>query len=354
MTYNSGQPIPLDKQVYKTSTPYVGELDGRVVGTFVVMDMTCTRGSQAAWKTGGIAGVAVLPEARQSGVGGAMMRWALKHMRESGYVLAALYAFRESYYRQFGYEVCGMRYRIPCPNARLPRHKAALPIRRVPAEGLDEIKACHEGFCRARSGMNLRNEMHWGRVVNENRAIYAAGDPVEAYAIVDHDWTFWIDQPVAEFGWTTERGYESMVSFFGSLGINKTSVSWNEPSDSPFLARHLDKGIDVVSEKPIMFRLLNAPAALSDLKGAEGSFHVALHDQDLPENAGPWLVECRDGKTRVTPAESFDFELDVRAGVQALLGEPGFDALMRNGVAPVNEAARRLLPPIPVYHLEHF
>nr|HWA84206.1 GNAT family N-acetyltransferase [Fimbriimonadaceae bacterium] len=124
MTYNSGRPIPIEQQVYRTATPYVGELDGRIVGTFVIMDMTCTRGSRAAWKTGGIAGVAVLPEARQAGVGGAMMRWALRHMRENGYVLAALYAFRETYYRKFGYEVCGLRHKVTCPTSRLPKIEA--------------------------------------------------------------------------------------------------------------------------------------------------------------------------------------------------------------------------------------
>src|SRR5579862_6249541 len=99
MTYNSGRPIPVEQQVYKTSTPYVAEHKGKIVGTFVVIDMTCTRGDRAAWKTGGIAGVAVLPEERQSGVGSAMMRWALRYMREQGYVIASLYGFREPYYR---------------------------------------------------------------------------------------------------------------------------------------------------------------------------------------------------------------------------------------------------------------
>lgn len=355
MTYNSGQPIPLEQQVYKTSTPFVGEVDGQIVGTFVILDLNCTRGPGVAWKTGGIAGVAVLPEARQSGVGSAMMRWGLRHMRENGYVLAALYAFRESYYRRFGYEVCGMRYRITCPNARLPRHKSELPIRRLSVDQLGEIKPCHDAFCRARSGMNLRNEMHWGRVVNDNRTIYAAGDPVEAYAIVDHDWTFWVDQPVAEFGWSTRKGYDSMVSFFGSLGINKTSVSWNEPSDSPFLARYMDKGIEVVSEKPIMFRLLDVPTALGSLTcDVSCDFSIGIHDQDLPENSGPWRVESREGKILVTPADRADFDLDIRYAVQAVLGEPSLAAHVRNGVVPDNQLAEALLPPKPVYHLEHF
>lgn len=355
MTYNSGLPIPVEQQVYRTATPFVGEVDGRIVGTYVVMDMTCTRGARAAWKTGGIAGVAVLPEARQTGVGSEMMRWALRNLREDGYVLAALYAFRESYYRKFGYEVCGMRYKITCPSSRLPRANSELAVRRVPLDRASEIYDCYDGFARARSGMNLRSEMHWGRVLGESKTIYAAGEPAEAYAIVEHDWEFWENQPVVEFGWTTMRGYESMLSFFGSLAINKTSATWHEPSDSPFLANHLDQGVKVESEKPIMFRVLDFPGALRQLGSCgAGDFSVSVHDQDLPENDGPWRVSYSDGKTRVDKAASAEIELDTRSAVQVLLGQPSLDDLVRNGLPGEAEAARRLLPPVPTFCVDHF
>jgi predicted acetyltransferase len=357
MTYNSGRPIPLDQQVYKTSKPYVGEVDGQVVGTFVIMDMTCTRGPAAAWKTGGIAGVAVLPEARQTGVGGAMMRWSLRYMREQGYVLGALYAFKDSYYRKFGYEVCGMRYRITCPQARLPKPNAGLPVRRILHKDLDQIKLCYEAFAKGRSGMNLREDFHWGRIIKDDEVytVYAAGDPVEAYVILEHDWTFWNEQPLIEFAWSTARGYESMFSVLASVAINKTSVNWQEPADSPFLARHLDQGVKIESEKPIMYRLLNPVAALESMScEGEGQFSLAIADQDLPENTGPWNVCYGDGKTRVRRADSADIELSAQTAIQAFLGQPSLADLVRNGAARPCEAAERLLPPLPVFCTDHF
>ena len=36
MTYNSGRPVPLEQQVYKTAAPFVGEIDGKIVGAIGV------------------------------------------------------------------------------------------------------------------------------------------------------------------------------------------------------------------------------------------------------------------------------------------------------------------------------
>jgi predicted acetyltransferase len=357
MTYNSGRPIPVDQQVYKTSTPFVGEVDGKIVGTYVVMDMTTTRGGLAEWKTGGIAGVAVLPEARHTGVGGAMMRWALKDLRNRGYILAALYAFRESYYRKFGYEVCGIRHKVTCPNSRLPKRSSDLPVRRIFFKDLDEIKACYEGFARVRSGMNLRNDMHWGRIINDDevKTVYAVGDPVEAYAIVEHDWAFWKDQPVEELAWTSLRGYDAIVSFLGSIGINKTSVSWYEPSDGLFLTRHLDQGVRIEAEKPVMYRALNVPVALESLASSgSGSFAIGVQDAVLPENDGPWQVCFEGGSSSLSRALTADFELDERSVAQALLGQPSLDDLVRNGIAAGVDAAQRFLPPSPTFCIDYY
>lgn len=353
MTYNSGRPVPIEEQVYKTATPFVGEVGGKIVGTFVIMDMSVTRGPEVAWKCGGIAGVAVLPEARQTGVGAAMMRWALRHMREEGYHFASLHAFRESYYRKFGYEVAGMRHKITCPNARLPRFRAPLDVRKV---GVEEVKDCYARFAKRRSGMNLRSDLHWGRIVGPEStlAVYAAGNPVEAYAIVDHVTKFWDAQPIDEFCWTTQAGYESMLSFFGSLGINKSSVSWFEPSDGPFLHRFMDEGVAYSMEKQIMYRVVDFPGAIQMIPArGEGKFTVEVNDPDVPENNGPWEVRSDQGKLVAKAGRSADFALNPARAVQVLLGEPGYASFVRHGDLP-ESAASTLLPETPVYCLDYF
>src|SRR6476619_1643826 len=103
MTYNDGKPIPPEDQVFKTTRGYVGAVDGRIAGVFSVLDFTCTRGTTVV-RDAAVAGVAVLPEYRMTGIGSAMMSESLKLFRSEGIPMASLYAFRESYYRRFGYE----------------------------------------------------------------------------------------------------------------------------------------------------------------------------------------------------------------------------------------------------------
>src|SRR5689334_1143208 len=104
LTYNNGQPIPPEKRVVSTTArAFVAESNDEITGAYVVLDLTCTcRG--ALLNCGGIAAVAVHPAVRASGVGSAMMRQAVRDMRDQGIQMASLYAYREWYYRRFGYE----------------------------------------------------------------------------------------------------------------------------------------------------------------------------------------------------------------------------------------------------------
>src|SRR5438046_3116937 len=115
-TFNRGQPYLDEPLIEEWERAYVAELDGRIVGAFSNYQMrTQCRGAELP--NAGIAAVGVLPEHRHKGIGRDMMRWSLPALKEQGFALASLYAFRESYYRNFGYEVAGRRWEIFCPNS---------------------------------------------------------------------------------------------------------------------------------------------------------------------------------------------------------------------------------------------
>lgn len=359
MTYNDGRPVPPEEQVFKTTRGFVGEVDGRVAGVYSVLDFTCTRGN-ALLKDGAVAGVAVLPEYRQSGVGGAMMRWAIRNFRDEGFPVASLYAFRESYYRRFGYEVCGSRVKLTVPNGRYPRLTAELPVRRLEQHEYHAIRPAYEAFSRRRSGMNLRTDAHWGRVLGPNVTVYAAGDPVEGYLVINHQWQFWQGQAASEVIWTSQRGYDSILATLFGIGINKSSVDWYEPSDGPYLARYLDQGVKIEIERLVMYRVTDVPGALRCLKPcAEGEFTLAVEDEMIPENRGPWRIRFGADSVQVEPSPTADVTMTAQAFVQALLGEPSIDDMARNGmVCCSNEtslrAARALLTPSPTFCSDYF
>ncbi len=369
LTYNNAAPFDHDSPVViemaqpePPVTKFVAERDSTLVGAFGVMPMTATRGN-GLMKSAGILGVAVMPQVRGGGVGGAMMRFALQHYREIGYELASLYAFRESYYRGFGYECCGKRIKLTVESARLPVFKQTLESRILEVEDVDSIRPCYESFGQTYSGVNIRSQHQWDRVLKPKlpRILYVVGNPVEAYAVVEHKVNFWIEQSIDEVAWSSLEGYESIMAVLRGVAINKSSLTWYEPSNSPYLAKYMDHGTKVQIERTPMFRVLNVPQALVALRpSSSGEFVLGIGDPDVVENNGSWWVQY--GEQGVI-AERTHKEPGVTLGInhfaQALLGEPSLAELMGLGLAKVNDAsqataAQRLLPAQSVYCVDFF
>lgn len=362
LTYNGGKPYDRGEQVFRHSEGFVAELDGKIVGGFGVMPMTATRG-EAVFDSAGVLAVAVLPYIRQSGVGKEMMRSALRIYRERGYEMAALYAFRESYYRGFGYEVAGARYKIQVEAARLPRFELTLPAEERGMDSVEAIRPCYETFAHRRSGLNLRRHEQWKRILNpeSNRTLYTVGDPVEAYAVVQHSADFWADQRIEELVWTTRRGYESILAVLSGIAINKSKLEWFEPTDSPYRAVFQSTGGKVVALEPqTMYRVVDVRKALQGLKPREsGEFSIEVLDDTLPENRGPWRVAFSPGGVEVEKCEHAGLTIDIRQFVQAFLGEPSLHELLINDLVTVRNpsdaiAAQRLLTPSNTVCLEFF
>jgi predicted acetyltransferase len=358
LTFNDGNPIPEDRRAIKQPAHYAryaARLDGEVHGIFNLLDLTSTRG-EATLACAGVASVAVSPHRRRSGLGAAMMSWIPRHLRDSGVPLSSLYAYREPFYRRFGWEVAGHRFRISCPSHRLPKVSSDLPVHRLGPANWELIDPCYTDFAHARSGLCLRTPRLWERVLGENRplTVYAAGDPVEAYAVVSHSATFWTTDHISDVAWCSARGYEALLGIFGAIGINKTGLTWFEPSDSPFYATYLDQGIEARLDRPIMFRVCDAPGALRGLRAAStGSFTIHVRDELIPENEGPWRVDFSPAGVDVSPASTADVSLDIRQFTQAFLGEPSLLDLARLGLIRIASlaglaSAANLLPALPV------
>lgn len=361
--YNDGWPIKERENYQPDFEHYVAELDGKIVGLFTILPQTCNR-LDAVFKCGAVASVGVAPDVRRGGVGAAMMSWYVNHAAETGVEMANLYGFREPWYRKFGYEVAGKRYRVTFPSGRLPNIDGGLPVRRLRFEDYPIFAPCYEAFARQRSGMNMRQAAwQWKRVMAENKplVIYAFGDPVEAYVAVSHQTAFWVEQSISEIVWTTARGYHSALGFLRQLAMNKTSIAWFEPSDGPVYSRFLDNGVQTSIERGTMFRVNDVPAALRAVKAeGTGEFTVRISDHVRPENAGPWRVRWADGVTEVTRTDTADFDLDILRFAQVFLGEPSLEELWRFGdmsvpsEPAVKESALRFFRPIPTTCYDFF
>jgi len=351
LTYRDGQPIePGDLTMRFGEEGFVGLVDDEVAGACVVLPMNATRGD-AILPCGGVAGVGVLPERRRGGVGNGMMDGLVRLLRDQGVPLASLYAYREPFYARSGYAVAGKRLRLSVPLHRLPKVRSGLPVRRLAPADWNLLKPCHDAYAHVRSGVHVRSEAMWMRVLNENRplTIYAAGDPVEGYIAVSHKTEFWAEQWLSEVVWSSPAGYRGLLELMPALAINKTAVAWHEPSDSPYYALYLDQGAEAKVERPTMFRVTDVALALRSLRPSmDGDTRLLVHDEVVPENDGSWRVRFSPECVTVEPCMGHDVAMDVRRFAQAFMGEPSLADLARMGEVEGNTTVlERLLPPSP-------
>jgi predicted acetyltransferase len=292
-------------------------------GAYVVLDTeSWIRGKK--FRNAAVAAVAVQPEARAGGKGTEMLRAMLVDLASAGYEVSSLYPFREPFYAKVGYATVGKRVRVTCPAHRLPNPPSELEVRLIRPADWREIDAAYTGFARSRSGLFARSEAQWTRVLAENRelAVYVAGDPVEAYAVVSHNSSFWTVDHISEFIWSSARGYRSVLRFLRGLAINKHGLSWYEPSDGPFPAHYLDEGVELKLERPWMSRVLR-PDVIAERLGIA----FTLDDGQLPENSGDFGLR--------TP----QFRCGQPALAQLIHGEPGLPELAEFGQVEVLDSA---------------
>jgi len=362
VAFSAGRPHRFGEELEsEESKIYVAEKEKRVLAAFRLHEMKVTRGI-GDLTCAGVAAVAVAMESRNSGVGKEMMEWSLREMRKMNWHVSSLYAFRESYYRKFGWGCAGKRIHIKCPSHFLSGFRTDLPIRKVSFDEWRQLEFAYRCFARKYSGMTLRTEKWWRRLLDhpDKPLIYVIGEPVEAYAFLRLTQDFWVEQPILEIVWNRREGYEALLSLFGAIGVNRESVSWYEPSDSPFFAGHIDTGVSIAMWTPIMFRVIDLPSAFRALKPEEsGEFTFRVYDSELPENEGPWHVRFDTECVEIERSQKADVEIEGGRLSQAFMGEPSLEDLSRQGMVKIHsdnalKNMLRLLPPKPVYSLDRF
>ncbi|MBS1709379.1 MAG: GNAT family N-acetyltransferase [Armatimonadetes bacterium] len=305
-------------------------------------------------KCGGVAAVATLVEHRNSGLARYCMEQLLHQMRDLGFDVSTLYAYRDSFYRKVGYASCGWRWRIKVPATQIPKTVCDLPVRQVaPADALAVLGPCHRQFISTFSGSSVREAVDWkDRLGKKPPFIYAVGDPVEGYFWA-RPGSFWENLEVGEIAWSTPRGYDAVLSVLRGMANNQSHVFWNEPPRSPFLQRYFDYGAELSVHRPSMARVLNWEALLSKIPGGEGLV-VEVDDPWMPENHGRWSCGSQPKKTSAEPNVSGH----VQDWAQALFGQPSLEDLIIDGQMRVSQTSVETLngwmPASPVVCMEFF
>lgn len=322
VTYN-------DNKAWAENPPVLGrrmfifDRHQRTVGAYSGLEFDTIFGDRKL-STLGYNMVSILPEHRNGGNGRSLMEQSVKKHAAEGKAFAALYGFSEAFYRLFGFEVAGYVKKVKCDIGYLPHLQPQLPIQRLGPEDWPQLKECYLKFASRRAGLIDRTEFFWQRGLKE-KTIFAFGDPIEAYLIVNLKTEFYASLEVTEIVSNSRRGYETALSYLKKLAINKSSVTWIEAADSPFLSQYVHTGgmtsIEIGS-KP-MLRGLSVPQLLRGISVPNG-FQVTLGVTDplIDENNGTFAVCERDGRTRVQaqPEAQVDANLTMGELTQCVAG----------------------------------
>lgn len=227
----------------------VVERAGDIVGHGRLFPMTSWFGGRKV-RVGGIASVAVAPEARGRGVAGALLDELHARARSRGDAVTLLYAFKQAFYARHGYAPTSTRKRLALSPASVPasfREAARALVGRATGEDRAGIEKAYVRAASRCTGWLLRSTRHWERLLaRERRQVLVArrGKKLVGYV------AFEIVQPEAHA--ETRLVVEELVAddaegrraLWGALGAMRDQVA--------------EIDVEVADDDPIAFALLDA------------------------------------------------------------------------------------------------
>jgi predicted acetyltransferase len=316
---------------------------GRVVASARIRSYEQLWGGRAV-PMGGIAGVAVHPDARGRGQASALMRDLLPVMRAAGQSISVLFPTGVGVYRPVGWEVVGSLddTRIPTGDLKPWRVPDDVSVRTAGPADVGAIRELYVGL-----GVN-------GLLTREGLEFPAGAD-----AVLEHDVV-----ALAEDGSGAAVGYASYARGTGYREsselrvwelVNRTgpgaaallrslaswstvasNVLWRGPTTE--LARHVAGPVPPPTRRqPWMLRIVDAPAAVSLRgfpEGVEADVAFALDDPDVAEHTGGWrlTVGGRSGSLEPLTSTAGLARLHVRGLALLYAGVADVAALLRAGL----------------------
>ncbi len=300
----------------------VGELDGRIVASLVLYPFTAFVRAQRV-PVVGIGSVAVSPEHRRRGIGEALLRAALREMRQRGDALSILYPFRGSFYRKLGYGVIEVAQQLAFAPTLLPPSDETRRVRRMMLPDRASIEALYEKVALGGHFALARKPEWWAQrlwghggdwVVYEGKR----RGQIEGYLYYEVDAAagpFKLSLTLTEFVAASPEAHRALAGYLASLADQVSEIHSIMPGDNGWTtllrtAQNLRPGLEmsVYSDtgnvvNGLMLRLNDVKAALERLPvspSARGEIALEVDDTVLAPNARAWRLRASEGRLKVS------------------------------------------------------
>ena len=292
----------------------------RIVGQFALYNFKMYRNG-ALIPVGGVARVAVPPEARRDHIARLMMVRAAQVMEQNATPLSLLYPFRHKFYRSIGWGIVGSVRRYRFDPATLPDYqqtrRTVSPV--VTYDEQEEVMDCYRHWAEKRHGGLERNEQVWFESSFKNSLCYAyrtLAGKTEGYVLFEYEPLpaeknlIASDIVVREMVWTSPDSFKGLIAFLRSQKDQIRQITYYDHSHLPF-DQILTEPISVdgdrntylgaensVNGSNLMGRVVQLRRALTiagGLAGVQGRVTLKLSDPLIEANNSPLVVEY-DGK----------------------------------------------------------
>ncbi|MBN1889495.1 MAG: GNAT family N-acetyltransferase [Thermoflexales bacterium] len=342
----------------------------KLLGTMRFFDFTMQLLSTKA-RVAGLGGVAVDLAHKKEKVARDMVAYFLRHHREKGICLAALYPFRPDFYKKMGFGYGAKMNRYQVKPASLPKNGRKERARFLRPDDKAALLACYNRCLAKTHGLIEKSAYDAQRIFEdaENRLIgYVEGEQLSGYLILAFQHVR--DNPDRNDILVKELVYENQAAVLGLLTFLHTQADQfehvifelqddnfhyllNDPrNDSGNRIAHLSQECNTQG-LGIMYRLIDTAGAFKLLAahnfgGQSCRLKLTVRDDFLPENEGSTLVHFENGLPCLAAGEHADNDadnheveicLDIADFSSLLMGAVDFKSLCRYGLASISNAS---------------
>jgi len=325
---------------------------------------------------GGLSSVASFPEYRRRGYIRRLMAAVFTDMEAKKQPVSALFPFRQSFYRRFGYVNTNSYYRLKVPTTAL-QHLLPLPtaedgwtLTRIPAEEAQlqlqpferQMAAQHHGY------VILPDDLHkeiWNFLRKDQHLLFVEREGVLQGAL-RYSLKGFMDKgelTVHTMFWRDLETRDIILGFIGSHVDNAQNCWLPIPpgaNERYWLGDIAPPLVAETSFMPLMVRIIDPSAAITELPAArEGELIIRYTDPHLPQRDGLYRIAAEDGRLHAHPHSGAPAaQLTVDALSALVFGAAPPEELRHRGWLTGEESAIQLLagwfPVRPVYNPNFF
>jgi predicted acetyltransferase len=322
----------------------VAKRGGAVVGGTAIYPMGQWFGGRSV-PMGGVAAVAVAPEHRATGVGGALMVDALRECARRGLPISTLYPATYPVYRRAGYECAGTHTLHRVRPAAIDARDRGPPVRPMTEADVPAVVELAAERGRRTAGTLDRSPYLWRRVrTHPTQTVHAYvvdgawGGAPEGYVFYRQEYakagSNHYDLWVRDLAATTPAAARRLLSFLASHRSMADVVLLPAAASDPLLLHLADAHDEIERRWEWMTRIVDVEAALAArgyAREIEAEVHLEVEDDLFEANAGRFVLAVRGGRGEVERGGRGAVRLHVGALAPLYTGHHSAEALLVTG-----------------------